>query len=293
MDPDYAPAWGYLAVLNAQMLNWRSFDEVSPKAISAYERALALDPEQSEALSTKALFLQITQHDWDAAGRLYKRAIASDKDGLGINSYAIDYLPAIDRIPQAIRLLMDIEKHDPLHIRFRSLLAGLLFWSGDTQAAIPRLREILQLTPRHEFATANLILAYMEAGNFQAIQTLLEQMPLDSREQPRIKLVIGLYYAAQGDQKKARQIYRELLDDPPPYGIPYTADLALHLGEVEEAIDIMESLVEKNSLLQFWIRPIFRDNDVLLQHPRYQALLKRIGLDDESVKALNARMSFD
>jgi adenylate cyclase len=293
VDPDYALAWGYLSYTRLLTSGWRSFDEVGPASIDAYERALALDSEQSEALATKALITQITQHDWYAAGKLYQNAIAPREDTLAITYFGEFYLPAIDRLPRAIRLYRDAERRDPLHAGFKANLSGLLLWSGDTKAAVLKAREALQLDPRHQIATAILILAYSDAGNFQAIQRLVEQMPPAFREQPRTKLHIGLYYAAQGDEKRARQIYRELFDYPPPYGLIYTAELALRLGEVEEAISIMEREVENNSWLQFWIPPLFRNNDTVRHHPRYLALLKRIGLDDESVAELHRKISFD
>jgi hypothetical protein len=67
----------------------------------------------------------------------------------------------------------------------------------------------------------------------------------------------------------------------------------LGLGEVEEAIDLLELGVEKNSWDQFWIRTLFRNEETVRDHPRYLALLKRIGLDDESIAALHRKMSFD
>jgi TolB-like protein len=292
-DPDYALAWGHLARAHINTSAWRSFDEVGPASIGAYERALALDSEQSQALATKAMITQITRHDWYAAGELYQRAIATSEDNSEIFNYGIYYLPAIDKIPQAIRLFTVAERRDPLHAGSKISLAALLLWSGDAEAAARKAREGLQLIPRHEIATALLILAYTDAGKHQAIQRLLEQMSPDFRERPRIKLHIGLYYAAMGDEERAQKIYQELHENPPPYGLVYTAKLALRLGKVEEAIDIMEREVDKNSWLQFWITPLFRDEDSLRRHTRYLALLKRIGLDDESVAELHKRMSFD
>jgi 2-hydroxychromene-2-carboxylate isomerase len=69
--------------------------------------------------------------------------------------------------------------------------------------------------------------------------------------------------------------------------------LALILNEVNEAIDLMEREVENKSWAQFFVRSYFRNNDAIKDHPRYLALLKRIGLDDESVAALHRKMSFD
>jgi 2-hydroxychromene-2-carboxylate isomerase len=73
----------------------------------------------------------------------------------------------------------------------------------------------------------------------------------------------------------------------------YLALLALKVGELDEAIDLMEYEVEEKTFLQFWIRTLFRNEEVIRDHPRYLALLKRIGLDDESVAALHRKMSFD
>jgi hypothetical protein len=66
----------------------------------------------------------------------------------------------------------------------------------------------------------------------------------------------------------------------------------LRLGEVEQAIDLMEREIDKKALTLFWIRPLFRNEDALRDHPRYLALLKRIGLDDKSVAELHRKMSF-
>jgi hypothetical protein len=69
--------------------------------------------------------------------------------------------------------------------------------------------------------------------------------------------------------------------------------LAVNLGDVEKAIDLMENAVDYNAWNQFWTASIHRHNDAIKDHPRYLAQLKRMGLDDESVAALHRKMSFD
>ena len=96
----------------------------------------------------------------------------------------------------------------------------------------------------------------------------------------------------EGDEEKARKIYRELIDNPLPAGPFFVSVLALSLGEVEEFIDLTERQVVEKRFTQFWIR-VYRHDDALKNNPRYLALLKRIGLDDESVAALHRKMSFD
>jgi hypothetical protein len=114
------------------------------------------------------------------------------------------------------------------------------------------------------------------------------------QQQPRFSARTALCYASQGDYVKARKNYRDEVENPLSYhGMLVAAQLALSLGEVEEAIDLMERGVENKSWTQFFIRGSFRHNDAVKDHPRYLALLKRIGLDDESLAALHRKMSFD
>jgi TolB-like protein/Tfp pilus assembly protein PilF len=292
-DPDYAMAWGQLAQARMTTMAFHSFEDVGPGAIAAYEKALALDPNQSDALAVKALITQILHYDYETAGKLYQRALAYGDYKAGVINYAFFYLVAIDEIPLAIRLYAEAEERDPMHAGIKNNHTMVLRFNGDAEAAVQKAREALQLNPGHEIALANLIGAYGEAGQFAAGQRLLEKASPALLERPRTILQIGLYYAARGDRERAYQIYRELADNPPSHGMIYLALLALKVGELEEAIDLMEREVEENTSLQFWIRTLFRNEESVKNHPRYLALLKRIGLDDESVAELHRKMSFD
>jgi tetratricopeptide (TPR) repeat protein len=191
-------------------------------------------------------------------------------------------------------LYIDAEKLDPLHAGYKAALAYLLLWSGDAEAAILKAREALKLNPQHFFALGAMADAYRLSGNCPAATELLQSLPIALQQQPRIRIQAALCYAAQGDYGKARKIYRDVAETAPLYnGISIAEQLALSLGEVEDAIDLMEREVENKSWTQFFIRSYFRHNDALKDHPRYLALLKRIGLDDESVAELHRKMSFD
>jgi tetratricopeptide (TPR) repeat protein len=225
---------------------------------------------------------------------LYQRAMASRENTTATTSYAMLYLVPIDRIPHAIRLYTDAEKRDPLRAGYKANLAYLLLWSGDAEAAILKAREALELNPQHFFALRAMAEAYRLAGNCPAATEFLQSLPIALQQQPRMRLQAALCYAAQGDYGKARKIYRDVVETTPLYpGSTVAEQLALSLGEVEEAIDLMERDVENKSWAQIFIRSYFRHNDAVKDHPRYLALLKRIGLDDESVAALHRKMSFD
>jgi len=296
LDPDYAKAWGYLSYAYMTMMIFLPLAEVGTPLITAYENALALDPEQSEALTVKAVMTQLLDHDWEAAGQLYQRALMSNENRLATRGYALFYLQFIDRQSQAIELYSNVVNLDPLHAGRKANLAVILYWAGDLEGAIREAREVLQLDPEHVIAIDHLMLAYTDKSDIVALELLLATISPALQEQPEIKALLGRSYAVRGDDEKARKIYRELvnsIDSLTPIATINSAVLALTLGEVEEGIKLLERLEEGGSWIQFWSKLLPLYYEPLREHPRYQALLRRMGLDDESVAALNSKVSFD
>ena len=191
---------------------------------------------------------------------------------------------------------VEAEKRDPLHAGYKANLALLYVWNGNAEVAVRKAREALDLNPQHQFALAALIDAYTAVGNYTGIQQILEDIPLTIHEHPRIRGRVALSYISQGDYVKARGIYEELLGRELTrlyQGLPITSQLAISLGEVEKAIDLMETAVDLNMWNQFWTASLIRQNEAIKGHPRYLAHLRRMNLDDESLAELYRRMSFD
>ena len=294
-DPNYTKAWGYLALARSYRVLWLSINDVSIPTTIAYEKALALDPDQSEALTAKALMTQLLRQDWETAGTLYQRALAARDDSWGaMLAYSVFYLAGIDEIPAAIRVLSEAERGDPLQAGYKSNLAMLYIWGGDPEAAIIKAQEALKLNPQHIFAAMALIEAYALKGDYPAALSFAESLPEALQQEPRIGGRVGWIYAKQGDDDKAREVYRYLRESTPSYyAVMVAAVLASSLGEVEEAIDVLEHEVESHSWNQVFIRLYFRKNKAVGEHPRYIALLERVGLDDKSVAELQEKLSVD
>ena len=293
-DPGYALAWGYLGWARSSLVFWQDTTRaLSQSTVAAYERALELDPKQSEALAAKAWMTELLHWDWETANELYLQAMASGENTTAMFAYAMYYLAAIDQLPEAIRLARLVEQRDPLHPAYKNIVAWLLLMSGNGEAAIRKFLESLELNPQHFFALGGLIDAYNMVGNFQAARAVLQDLPDYWSQEPRLRLRSAFTNVAQGDLDNAREIYRSLVNDPPSYGFILLTQLALSLGETDQAMDIMELEVEKHTWNSLYIRVLFRRNVAVKGNPRYLALLKRMGLDDESVAALHSRMSFD
>jgi len=156
--------------------------------------------------------------------------------------------------------------------------------------------EARQLDPGHYLAAQYLIMAYTDTNDTEALDSLLESIPPAVREMAEIKAPIARSYSVRGDDAKARKIYYDLVsssDSLSPQALISTAILATRLGEIDESIELLERLEKSGSWILFWSKLTPIESRSLRENPRYQALLKRIGLDDESVKALNERMSFE
>ena len=293
-DPGYALAWGYLSEAHRTMMAFRPFDEAGPPTIAAMEHALALDPDQSEALAVKAMMTALLDHDWETAGRLFQRAVTSSESQYATSGYALFYLQFIDQQRQAIELFANAEKLDPLHAGTKASLASILYFAGDDDDAIGKAREALQLDAEHLVAIQFLIAAYTDTNDIAALTSLLDSIPSAMQELAEIEALVARNYAVRGDEAKARKIYNDLVasfDSLTPLAMAFTGLLAISLGEIDKSIELMERLEKSSLFMQFWSKLLPMGNKTIRENPRYQALLTRMGLDDESVTARNERMS--
>ena len=79
---------------------------------------------------------QVLEHDWETAGHIYQRAMASDNSShAALRGYATFYLQFIDRQSQAIDFFAKTTNLDPLHAGRKATLAGMLYFAGDNEGA--------------------------------------------------------------------------------------------------------------------------------------------------------------
>ena len=96
---------------------------------------------------------------------------------------------------------------------------------------------------------------------------------------PYVKAGLGYTYAITGDRAKAEQTLRELDDLAKQRYIAAWIRVSIYvgLGENEKALDWLERAYEEQDGL--WDLKTNRIYDTLRAHPRFQALLKKVGLD--------------
>jgi len=289
-DPGYSLAWGHLAYALALSVIWRPIDDVYEDVRAAYEQALSLDADQSEALAARAVVSMINNFDWEAAGRDLQPAVYAGSTS-ALRSYAMFFLPALDRLEESIRLLRVAEERNPLHAGTKAVLAVYLLWGGNVEEAIAKAHQALDIDRGHLYALAALIEGYTLAGQYEQAEEIIKSVPEGLRQHPSITARMGLYSTAKGAVTRARAILQGYIQSPPRVNILIVSELALKLGEIERAFDLMERAADEHSWVAFWIRIRYHDNALIQNHPRYLALLEQIGLDDESVRELQEKLS--
>jgi len=290
-DPDYAEAWGFLAFSRAFTALWQSTALASKPAIIAAEKALALNPNQSEALTAKAWMTQLLDWDWETAGKLYRQSLSSGRQPVAMLTYGAFYLANIDAIPRAIEILAAAEALDPLHAGYKAILAQAYVWAGAPKKAIEKAQEALKINPQHLFALMALIDAYMLADNCPTALSIMDNLPESLRKEPRIHGRVGVCHVLLGETDTAREIYDYVIEKTPyHYANMQAAALAMSLGEIEDALDVLEAEVEKHSWPIMFVRIYFRGDERMNSNPRFQALLERIGLDDDSVAQMRENL---
>jgi hypothetical protein len=127
--------------------------------------------------------------------------------------------------------------------------------------------------------------AYTLNGECAVVLEIVENLPDDLKREPRIYGRKAVCHAMLGETEIAREIYHDIIDNTPSeYANMQSAVVASSIGEAEDLLDILEREAEKHSWTAVFTRLYFRHNPLVSSNIRFQELLERIGLDDESVE---------
>ena len=285
IDPGFAVAYADLAMSYWEPSTWGWADprERLEPTRSAIEKALALDPDSSEAHAA-AGHLAFSIYDWDSAERQLRHAIELNSDNPSAYKWLVWSLGTARRYDEAIAVGRRAVELDPLNPYAMDALADAYSAAGHFDRSISQRLQILELAPDHEGTLLDLGLDYLSAGRpEEALRTRQRLIELRGRDAPESLAVV---YAYQGRTDEARDLLARLETDPSRTGAVWDMAPAYALvGEEERAIDWLEQAYERRAfgmvvLNMEWQKPLFRP---LEGHPRYEALLERMAFppDDD------------
>ena len=282
-DPNYAPAYAGLA--NYYGLAAGAGD-MTPKdgwqLCQEYaQKALALDPSSAEAHGALASKMMFYDWDWAGAEREFQISVASDPRLAGAHGGLSHLYAYMERFDESIEEARRAEDLDPMGQRNSLRRAYLFSRRFDLYLAEEERNSSQNLVGIHE-ARATVYRARKQYA--QEVKESDQALRLEGRSAEADRYARG--YARGGyrgwleaklaDMKKdAGEGYVDALEFAALYAALDNADMAMHYLEVAYR-------EHKYTLVRLQLNPAF---DPLHSDPRYQDLIRRIGIPQQSPKS--------
>ena len=272
VDPDYARA--YAALSMAYGILGRK-----PEARAAAEKALELDENLTYAHVAIAN-LHRDAWDWAAAELQYRRAIQLNPN-LSPSPRArveySDFLSYLGRFDEALVEITRARELDPLNLHINNSLAIILFLARRYDEALLQAKKTLELDDSFPYAHFSLAVIYTAKGMYrEAVDAFLE-LERRSGIDPMTQIYLGAAYAGAGERGKARAILKSVEMSKQEVSPAELAVLYASLGEREKAFASLEKAYAAHDPQLQYLK-VTPDFDPLRSDPRFQDLLRRVGL---------------
>ena len=247
-------------------------------AKNAAMKALALDDASAEAHTAMANVKFL--YDWDFAGaeREFELALQLNPNFVQAHTDYSGFLNAMGRPVDAIARVQQTVQIDPLSLAAISDVAWELYWARRYDEAIEQARKVAEINPNFYPAHVCLGLAYEQKRDFASAIAELKKATGFCRD--KCFGLIGQVSALSGDRAAALRALQQLKRRP--YVSPWlVAIVYTELGDKNQAFVWLEKAYEgrEHDLAYSNVWPMF---DSLRSDPRFQDLMRRIGLPQHS-----------
>jgi TolB-like protein/Flp pilus assembly protein TadD len=281
-DPTYAPAYAGLSDAYAQ-LGYGSYvspEDTFPRARTAAEKALALDPSLAEGHASRGYALMY--YDWDFAGAEseYRRAIQLNPSYAVAHQWYAYLLTATARPFAAADAEISIAKAlDPLSPAITTDRAYISYYYGRNEEALHSIGLALEMNPKFPLGYFWLGRIYTSQGRFaDADQAFHNIGPL--RTWTPAMAALGYMHGKAGRVQDAKAILAEFdaLARHGRHASAYAiAAIYAGLGDRERMFQYLDAAYREHSHWLFWL---IRDPrwDEFRADPRFENLVRKVGL---------------
>lgn len=282
-EPGYAPAHAMLATLHCLMgyYGLETAQQAWSKAKEHARRAIELDASLSQGHSALAFALGFLDWDWKGCERESLRAIELDPASADAHSsYATACLLPAGRLDEAKREFGKSLELDPLGIFANYVLAFTYLSAGEPDRAVEQYLRTIELKPDHPDVFWDLGMAYGYAGKYKEAEEYFRKSYAAEGGNARARLG-ALELVLTGRREEATQLAARQIAPGVKWDEP-NIDKARHLamaGEKEAAIRMLAESVRLREWQAMWIKADPRMAP-LKGDPRYEALVKRVGLQN-------------
>lgn len=280
-DPNYALAYAGLADCYTLLPAWAlsAPSDAHPRARTAAEKALTLDPTIAEAHAALAHTQHNYEWDWSGAERSYRRAIELNPNYATAHHWYGNLLSDLGRTDESLSEKKRALQLDPLSLVINADYGNMMYMARQYDAAEKQLRATLELDPQFVLAHEFLAFNYQAQKKYpQAIAELNQALKL-APQAPETLAELGHAQALAGNTKEAEAYLNKVLAlSAGRYVVAFDiAMLYSGLNRKAEALDWLEKAMEERSY-QVTSLNVDPRVDSLRGEPRFQALVERLGL---------------
>jgi len=288
IEPDYAAAWDGLAdnYNNQTGFGLLPFAEGYALAREAAERALAIEPDYAPAHARLGLIAMYFDNDLAQAALNFERALQLDPADTDIIRDTASLLQSLGRLNEAIVLLEYGAARDPVNPDGHYNLGIFYISAGRWDEAIASAQTALRLSPDYIGAHYNTGTALLFQGDTEAA---LAEMQLESLEALRL-IGLAIAQHALGDIGAADSVLTELIEkyaQDAAYNIAYV--LAFR-NETDRAFEWLDKAVEyaDPGLSEIVEQPEFGN---IRSDPRWLPFLASIGYSPDQLTAIEFKVT--
>jgi serine/threonine-protein kinase len=279
VDPNYALAYCGLADTYAFMGGlFIPSKQAWAKEKELAQKALALDPDLADAHLSLGIAL-VSMFDWPGGEKEIKRALELNPNlALAHDAHAW-VLTISGRFDDAVPYEKQELELDPLNPLLNTSVGYYLYLARRYDEGIAQLRRTLELDANN--AVAHSVLGWCLIGKGDAAGAIAENEKAKSLDDlPIYHGCLGYDYAVAGDRAKAEQVLTYLEGVAKQRHVSPEARIYVYLGlgEKSKALDWLEKSYQEQDVACWWVK-VDQLYDSVRNEPRFQALLKQLGLD--------------
>jgi TolB-like protein/DNA-binding winged helix-turn-helix (wHTH) protein len=277
LDPGYASAQaGYASALDAATTyNIATPEQLMPKAITAAERAIQLDPQNGEAYTALGSVQTIYSWDWAAAEQNLIRGISlNPSDSIAEFKYAV-YLDAIGRPQDAVTHMRRALQLDPISFLVNRRLGVALYYDRQYDAALVQLQRSAEMEQGSGSIEHYVSLIYEQKGDHD--EAVRHNLIALRKDQPKLdNPALLVVYQQRGWEAYWRAHTRALLTTSPSPCTAYQIGLDdLRVNDLDHAFESFQHAIDNHCFNMAFIRvdPLL---DPVRHDSRYSVLLTRM-----------------
>ena len=280
LDPDYALAYAGIADCYTYNYSGMSQLEAIPIARGYADKALSIDSNLSEGLTSLGFIQHNFDYDWAQSKVTLEKAIQLDPNNSTAHLYYGNLLQYTGNTKDGLKEVEKAVGLDPLAFGANWVLGRNYYFAAENEKAITQFKKTEEIAGKaQDVVSWSLGYAYVENKMYRDAKEQFEK-PFNGLNPIDYYPVMQSYgYALMGDKPKAKELLEKAIkergeDKISPYRL---SQVYVALGDYKQAMDKLDKAYQIRDLHMFWIKVDPGFNPIRNQ-PRFHELLKKMGL---------------